>query len=171
MVDQSLKDYWNPSFDALYDACFYELASENIIETWYLIDLAISIFTTVTALGSAVSGWELWANPHGKIAWGCLAVTTFLLSIFHRILSVPSRIRKEGERRQIFSTLRVELQTFRASLPQGINPLHANKRFDVLRERLRYAISKTPQDVVFTQSARRTVQVLVNEKLDKFIHG
>jgi hypothetical protein len=171
MAETTLKDYWIPSFDALYDAYFYELASDHIIETWYWIDLALSLLTAVMVLASAVIGWELWTKPNGKIAWGCFAVTAFALTIFHRLLSVPSRIRKEGERRQVFSMLRVELQNFRSGLPQSSNVSQANKRFDLLQDRLRSGIAKTPQDIVFTERARRTVQVMVNEKLRKLING
>jgi hypothetical protein len=171
MAEKPLQDYWNASFEALYDACFYELASDRIIERWYWIDLAVSILTALTILGSAASGWALWTRPDGKLVWGCFTALSFGLVIFHKALAVPSRIRKEGERRQLFSQLRAELQNFRGSLPRGVDALKANKRFALLMERLRSSISQTPQDIVFTPAAQRAVQVLVDEKLKRFING
>src|ERR1700729_1227051 len=107
MSQNNLKEYWIPSFDLLYDACFYELSSDYIIQVWYWIDLAISMTTALTALAAAVTGLVLWGTPSGKMLWGCLSIAAFGLVIFHGFISIPSRIRKEGERRQGFFSLRV----------------------------------------------------------------
>jgi hypothetical protein len=171
MAQKTLKDYWNPSFDALYDAYFYELASEYIIDVWYWIDLTISLLTALTVVASAATGWALWGMPNAKFIWVYLAVTSSVLAIVHCILGVPSRIKKEGERRQRFLTLRLELQSFRDNLPRGSDVSKAQKRFDRLSERLRTFTSKTPPDIVLTQAARKTVQLLVNDRLRNFING
>jgi hypothetical protein len=170
MTEESAKEFWQPSFDALYEACFFELASDHIILAWYWIDLTVSILTTITVLASALSGWVLWGIPSGKIVWGCITVTAFALTIFHRILAVPSRIRSEGERRQLFSTLRVQIQNFRETLPNS-NASNASKRLEPLCQKLSSYIGETPQDMVFTLAARKAVQAAVNEKLRKFIHA
>jgi hypothetical protein len=171
MPAKTLEDYWNLSFDTLYDACFYELASEHVIRSWNLIDLVISLCTAFIIAGSAVSGWALWENPNGKLIWGCIAAAGSALAIFHGILAVPRRITREAERQQRFSALKADLVHFRANLTRGLDVSKAQKRFDVLREKLRSNVSKTPPDIVLTQSARQAIQKSVNNKLKRDIGG
>lgn len=171
MATNSVEDYWKPSFETLYDACYYELASERIITRWNRIHLLSAFLTALTASGSAISGWALWADPNGKIVWASIAAIATVLSIVHGVLAIPGRIKEEEERRQRFSALRIDLETFRHDLTLRCDPLDAKKTFDGLRKRLSEYVSKTPPDIVFTQSARKDVQNLVNEKLKKYING
>jgi hypothetical protein len=169
MPAKTLEEYWNLSFDALYDASFYELTSAHVIRSWNLIDLVISLCTAFIIAASAVTGWALWENPKGKLIWGCIAAAGSTLAIFHSILAVPRRITKEAERQQHFSALKTDLIHFRASLPRSLDVLKAQKRFDMLRERLRRSVSETPQDIVLTLSARKAIQKTVNKKLRRDI--
>jgi hypothetical protein len=169
MPAKTLEEYWDLSFDALYDACYYELASAHVIRSWNLIDLVISLCTAFIIAASAVTGWALWENPKGKLIWGCVAAAASTLAIFHSILAVPRRITKEAERQQHFSELKTDLIHFRASLPRGLDVLKAQKRFEMLREKLRRNVSETPQDIVLTQSARKAIQKTVNKKLRRDI--
>lgn len=171
MARKTLKEYWKPSFEALYNAYFYELASEHIIKWWYRIDLALLLSTAIAVVASAVSGWVLWANPHGKIVWGWFAGTASVLATFHCVLAVPARIKKEVARRQLFFALRIELQGLRNNLVRNMDVLKAEQRFEELRARLHECVSNTPPDIVWTLGARMAVQKLVNEKLKKYTDG
>jgi hypothetical protein len=131
----------------------------------------ISLCTACIIAGSAVSGWALWENPKGKLIWGCIAAVGAALAIFHSILAVPRRITKEAERQQRFSALKADLIHFRANLPRGSDVSRAQKRFDMLRERLRRNVSETSPDIVLTQSARQAIQKTVNKKLRRDIGG
>jgi len=171
MVTSSVESYWEPSFDTLYDACFYELASEQIITSWSRIHIVSAVLTAIAASGSAVSGWALWADPHGKMVWGCIAAIASLLAVIHSVLGVPHRIKEEEDRRQRFCALRIDLETFRQNLLLRADPVDSEKAFDGLRCRLRESVSKTPPDIVLSHAARRAVQDRVNEKLKKYING
>jgi hypothetical protein len=171
MAEKTLEDYWNASFDMLYDAYFHELASERIISSWNLISSAILFFTAFAALLSVDIGAAFWGSQTGKIIWGCIAAVAAVFAIFHIILAVPSRVKKEEERRQRMASLRVALQQFRNNLPLGRDVLKAGKAFDALSERLHGFILMTPQDIVLTNAARKAVQDLVNEKLKRYIDG
>ena len=130
---------------------------------------ATAILAALTASGSAISGWALWSDSKGKVFWISLAATASVLSILHSALGVPAKIKEEEQRRQQFSALRVDLETFRHSLTLGCEFKEANKTFEKLRERLSNYVSKTPPDLVFTAAARKRVQSKVNEKLRKYI--
>jgi len=171
MPSGDVEDYWEPSFETLYDACFYELASERIVTGWSRINLVAGVLTAITASGSAFAGWTYWADPSGKIVWGAIAAFASLLAIVQSVLGVPRRIRDEEERRQRFSALRIDLETFRHNLVLRRDPSEAKKTFGGLRTRLSEYVSKTPPDIVFTRGARKAVQELVNEKLKKYIRG
>jgi hypothetical protein len=168
MPAKTLEDYWNLSFDTMYDACFYELASEYVIKSWDLIDLVISMCIAVIFVGSALSGWALWENPRGKLIWGCVTVVGSSLAILHAVLAMRRRITKEAERKQRFSALTTDLIQFRANLLRGMDLPQAQKRFDLLSEKLRSTVATAPPDILLTPSALETIQVLVNIKLKKF---
>jgi hypothetical protein len=92
-----------------------------------------------------------------------------VLTILNGVLAVPTKIKEEEKRRQHFSALRVDLETFRHDLTLRYEAKDAGKDFEKLRERLSSGVSATPPDLVFTKSARRKVQEQVNIKLKKYI--
>src|SRR3984885_7523318 len=92
MPEKTLEDYWYLSFDALYDACFYELTSEHIIRSWNLIDLVISLCTACIIAGSAFRGWALWENPKGKAIGGCICGGGGAPPNFQYFLALPKKI-------------------------------------------------------------------------------
>lgn len=166
-----IEEFWKPSFETLYDACYYELASEYVITRWSRVHLITSTLAAITATGSAVSGWALWSNPNGRVLWSCIAAPATVLSIVHGTLGVPGRIKEEEQRRQQFSGLRVDLETFRHRLTIGCEFMDANNTFGQLRERLSTYVSKTPPDILLTKAARKLVQSQVNEKLQTYINA
>lgn len=167
----NIEVFWQPSFETLYDASFQELASECIVTRWTKVHYATAILTATTASSSAISGWALWNDTNGKFFWVSLAAAASVLSIIHGALNVPSKIKEEEQRRQDFSALRVDLETFRHSLTVGREFEEAKKTFEKLRERLSKLVSKATPDLVFTTGARKGVQAKVNEKLKKYIHA
>jgi hypothetical protein len=165
-----LEDFWQPSFATLYDASFQELASESILTRWTKIHYATAILTAITASGSAVSGWALWNSGEGKYIWVLVASTASLFSIVHSALGVPAKIKEEEHRRQQFSALRNDIETFRHSLTIGGEFAEAKQTFDKLRQRLSENVSNaTPDALVFTAAARKEVQAAVDEKLKDYI--
>jgi len=167
----TLEDCWNSSFDTLYDACYYELASARIIKTWKRIGVILAVCTAVTASASAVSGWALWPNPNEKTVWGCLAAAACVLAIFNAILEIPWRISEEVKRCQFYSALRWDLEAFRHKLTLDFDLLKAEQRLHQLDSRLRTYIATTPPDILLNRAARTSVQASVNMQLKKFIDG
>jgi hypothetical protein len=160
-----LQDFWKPSFDTLYDAYFYEVTSEFVITRWSRLHVTTAILGAITASGSAVTGWALWSDPKGKAVWALIAGTATLVTIIHGALGVPAKIKEEEQRRQNFSALRVDLETFRHSLTLGMDIKTATKEFDELRHRLSQYIARTPPDLALTKRARSRLQLKVNDKL------
>jgi hypothetical protein len=168
-MTSKIEDFWKPSFDTLYDACFYEFASEFIIRRWSHVHVVTAVLAAVTTSGSAISGWALWSRPEGKLVWASIAGLATFLSIIHGVLGVPSKIKEEEQRRQDFSALRVDLESFRHSLSLNCDIGEATKAFEQLRQRLSVCVSKTTPDIAFTTRARKCVQEKVNDKLRKYI--
>ena len=165
MPNESIEEYWQSGYDTLYDAYFYELGSERLIRYWNRLDLLAGILTALTASSSAVSGWALWAQPKGKMAWAVLAGTASALAIVHAKLAVPGRIREEERHRQRFAALRIDLETFMHDLRRGLPSAQAKKAYDALRKRLSESVSSTPPDALFGRATRKSVQAEVNERL------
>lgn len=169
MPPPDLKSFWKPSFETLYDACFYELSSEALIRRWRTIDMTTAIAVALFTSGSAISGWALWNNPDGRLVWAMLAGFASVLSIIHGTLGVPGKIKEEEDRRSLFSALRVDLESFRQRLIIVGDGAAAEEQFTALRRRLSDYESKTPADIAFRRKVREQVQEEVNHRLKKYI--
>jgi hypothetical protein len=171
MAKDAIEDFWRSGYDTLYEAYFYELGSENLIAQWARLDLAAGILTAITASGSAVSGWALWAEPGGKTLWCIVAAIASLAAIVHARLAVPGKIREEERRRQHFAGLRIDLETFMQNLRIGCTPAQAKKEYDSLRKRFRDYVSAAPPDFLFDRPTREAVQARVNDKLRDYTNA
>ena len=160
-----IKDYWEPSFETLYQAYYQELASEALETTWQKIDIVQAILVAITASGSAIAGWALWSEPGGKIAWVIIAGIASVLSIIHGTLGVPGRIKDQEDIRREFSELRLDLEKFRQRLALDLIVDEASKQYNHFLDRYTECMKKTHPDLAYTKRLRNRVQRQVNERL------
>ncbi|MBZ5564784.1 MAG: hypothetical protein LAP13_20475, partial [Acidobacteriia bacterium] len=119
MVDPH-EELWEASFETYYDAFFQEMVADGLINRWLRVDEGTRLLVALTASGSAVSGWALWAEPHLRFMWAVVAGAAAVLSIGHSTLSVPARLKDLAEVKRRFAAVRTDLETFRYSM--RVNP-------------------------------------------------
>jgi hypothetical protein len=172
MADADVNRYWEASFKTLYEAYFQELGSEALIGRWQWIDVVTGYALAATASGSAVTGWALWSSPSGKYFWAGVAGIAGVISIAHRVLTVPTRIKDQEELRQLFTVLRVDCETFRQRLVVGVEAAIADQEYQGLRTRLATSMVRTRPDIAFTKKLRKLVQCDLDRRLgDQIAHN
>lgn len=162
----SSRDYWEPSFQTLYDAWYQELVSEALLVRWERIDIVATFLAAITASGSAIAGWTLWTQPGWKFLWVVLAGIASVLIIAHGAMRVPSRVKEQGELHKLFSELRVDLETFRQELVTSLKVNEAQVRYLDLRNRLSQCIKLTHPDIAYTTRFGNNIQEKLNGILE-----
>jgi uncharacterized membrane-anchored protein YhcB (DUF1043 family) len=151
------KAYMQPVYDDFYDAYFQELASGTLARRWEGMDTIITFLVAVTASGSAVAGWALWTTPGFKEVWIAIAGVASLASIAHGVLRIPTRVKEQEELRRQLSELRHKLETFWQQLKIG-NVDDVSGKFDRLKQEFSEIISRTHQDLLFSDKLRHRIQ-------------
>ena len=66
-------ELWNASYETYYDAYYGEITADKVTTRWLKFDNFTKILVSLTASGSAISGWVLWNDPNFKYIWFALA--------------------------------------------------------------------------------------------------
>jgi hypothetical protein len=160
MVVDSRDQIWAVTFETYYDSYFQELLHEQLTRKWLKLDQFTRVFVALTASGSAVSGWALWADPDFKPIWTCLAGLAALLTIVHATLGVPERLRDYGENKRRWSGLRADIETFRYKME--IDPNFSiesfTAEFSTYRKRYTEIIQLLKDDILSTTGTEEMAQ-------------
>lgn len=167
MNENAYQLYWKPCFETFYDAYYKELCYETLLNLWEKVDVSTGLLVAITATGSAIAGLAVWSLVGWKLIWGALAAIASLSSIVHRVMQVPSRIKQQEENRREFSSLRVDLDTFRQQLKTGIEGNQAKSKFEKLRERYSKCMERVTPDIALTSRIRNKTQ----DQLDNILKG
>jgi hypothetical protein len=159
--------YLADSFETYYDSYFQEMASEALINKWQLIDRTTAFLVAATASGSAIAGWALWNAPGWKLGWAAVAGIATFASIGHGVMGVPERVKTQSDVRRSFSKLRIDVQTFRHRLKEGLEISESRQQYDALQERFGKLISETPPDLIFREKFRLRIQDQLDALLRK----
>lgn len=111
-VDQR-DELWNAVYDTYYESYFQELLADDLVTLWRNVDEATKVLVALTATGSAVSGWAVWKLGYGQELWVLLSGFVAVIAIVHAALGVPVKLKDWGEVKRNFTSLRVNLETFR----------------------------------------------------------
>jgi len=152
-------------WDTFYDSYFQELLATRLSARWQLIDTLTAFLVAATAAGSTAAGWALWSDPNWKAIWATIAGVASVSSIAHRVLAVPSKVKKWEDLRHAFSELRTKLDTLRMSRAMQDDPSPFVDGFSMLRERYERVTGDAPTDVAFTDRVRVAVQRRLNTEL------
>lgn len=161
---------WDQSFLTYYEAYFQELFAEFIVSRWRTIDDVTKILVALTATGSVVSAWALWDSADGKWIWSVIAGVASLLSIVHASLGVPSKLKDWVEVKQLFTGIRIDLETMRQNM--AMDPEFDIKAFteayNGLRNRYRDAMIRIQNDWFRTyRKAVRIQQEQLNPRFEQ----
>lgn len=161
---------WEVTYKTYYASFNMEIASQNLIDKWQIVDELTKVLVALTASGSTVSGWTMWNNPNFKFLWLTIAGVGAILAILHSALSVPNRLKHWGEVKQLFAGLRVELETFMYRMT--INPEFPidefTNEFNIYRKQYAEGIQKQMNDILWTKRLERKSIDLLNQRLKDF---
>ncbi len=163
---------WEVAFETYYDSYYEEVAAGLLISRWQVLDELAKVVVALTAAGSAVAGWALWSEPGFKVFWAALAGTGALLSIIHAALGVPGRLKTWGEIERTFTTLRIDLETFRMAMDTDpeFDLDGFQHQFEQFRKRYAEAVHQVQNDVLLTGGLRNKAQDQLNSCLaDKIV--
>jgi len=165
--DDAREQLWRAAFDTYYDAFFEEMIADSLISLWASLDEVAKILVALTASGSAVSGWVFWTQPGYRSLWLFLSGTAAVLSIVHTALGVPGRIKAHGEDKRRFTSLRMDLETFRYRMRAAPDFNMAEVSNEFLGYRTRYSENAqlACSDIIRMLSLEKKIQSRLNERL------
>ncbi len=161
-------ELWEASFDTYYVVHYEELLADRLIDSWQKVDEITKVLVALTASGSAVSGWALWAEPHFRRIWVIMASIAAVLSIVHTALSVPGRLKDHGETKRRFASLRTDLETFRYRMRIDANfPIEEfTQEFVEYRRRFSDSVQLRKNDILRTNRLENKVQKQLDIRLE-----
>lgn len=165
MATDPRDELWDAAFDTYYDAHFSELVEEALMGRWLALDHATRIAVGLTASGSAIAGWALWQNPALTWLWPVLTGFSAVLALVSETFGVKHRLRDCSTCMRAFSSLRIELETFRyrMKIDSQFSISVFEREFVAFRKRYMEECSRTKDDIFRT----RNLQVKCQADLDK----
>lgn len=158
---------WEASFKTYYDVLFEEMATESLITGWSRFDDVTKVLVSLTAGGSVVSGLTLWNQAGYRSVFVALSAVAALLSVLSTSLTISARIKAHSESNSRFTSLRVDLETFR--LKMRFNPnfdtATFSKEFEDSRKRFGEAMKLRSTDTFRTNRFDMRVQKRENTRL------
>ncbi|MGL6075705.1 MAG: hypothetical protein ACRC8S_16235 [Fimbriiglobus sp.] len=156
---------WRESFRLLYDSYYEQLLAEQLLARWYWVDLISRWLVAVTASGSAIAAWAVWAKEGFTIVWAIVAALSSLLSISHSVLNVGNRLKELVEDRSVFMGIRTSASSIRRKM--RLNPKFDIEKMtmevDQLSKMFSDAESKVNiQDIWRRRELEKRVQVQLN---------
>ena len=169
-VDQR-EQLWEAVYDTYYEAYFQELFADDLVTIWRKIDEITKVCVAITATSSVVSGWVLWQTPTGYITWVVIAGIVAVLSIVHATLGVPAKLKDWGEVKQIYTALRVDLETLRhqMKIDTEFQLDEFKQKFINYRDRYRDGMQRIQNDMFRTLRRANKIQSSLNERLADLI--
>ena len=120
-IDDADKVVWAELWSSAHNyhyACFYEEMTANfLVGRWRLVDTVSKFLTTLTASGSAVAAWAVWADASfGAMIWAIVSGVAALLALVHTSLGISDRIKEDTLIYSNFQQLRLDLEQFKINM-------------------------------------------------------
>jgi len=166
-IDQR-DEIWNAAFDTYYEAYYEEFCADNLINRWQKLDEITKVLVALTASGSAVSGWALWKETQYRPLWPALAGVAAVLAIVNASLHVSERIKDSSEMKRLFTSLRIDLETFRyrMRLDPNFSIADFTKEFSAFRDRYSSNMQHLKNDFARTKGMQEKSQSQVDKILE-----
>lgn len=162
-------ELWNQVYDTYYECFFQELFGDYLVSRWRSIDDVTKILVALTATGSVASVWALWETNVGKVVWAAIAGFASFVSIIHSALGVPSKLSNWVETKQIFTALRIDLETMRHNMAMdpGFDYEAYARLYNEMRERYRDGMTRIQND--WFRTYRRAVAIQEKQLNPRFL--
>lgn len=121
-ADYVRDELWKQAYYLWYNARFNGYVAEKMADRHKAIDDVTKLLVALTASGSAVAGWSVWAD--GSIAkgwWAVLSGAAAFLSVVHSSLEIPARLKSWVELKGCYVQIRIELEGIRALISKDAN--------------------------------------------------
>ena len=167
MATDPRDELWLATYNTWYDAYYQELLAETLISRWLKLDECTKVAAAVTSSGSAIAGLALWKDPSLTWLWPALTGVAALLAIVTDKLAVSVKLRDHGDTLRAFSTLRIDLDTFRTRM--SVNPTFDVSTFEadllVFRKRFGDVYLRVKSDALVTRSLENRIQADLNARI------
>jgi hypothetical protein len=127
------------------------------------------VLVALTASGSAISSWAVWAKSIGQVAWVILASVAAVLAIVHSALGVAHRLKTWGDVKRSFTGLKISLETLQYKMRFDMATPVATFGDEFIKYRQRYlkAVQALPNDVFVGKRLTIKVQTDLNKKIEE----
>ena len=161
---------WEATYKTYYETFYLEIAAQSLIGRWQIVDDMTKVLVALTASGSTVSGWVMWENPNMRYAWLIIAGLSAVLAIVHSALSVSSRLKHWGEAKQLFASLRIDLETImhRMTINPEFSLQEFTAEFNTNRKRYSEGVQKQVHDILWTENLERKSRGALQKRLEDF---
>ena len=160
---------WNATFETYYNSFYQELLSDVLLVRWQRVDDLVKLLVAIFAGTSAIAGLvSLYAKTLNiEWAWPVLTGLAAVLSIAHKELAVPFRLRDHGENKRSFAALRLDLETFRYKMQfdPDFPVADFTAKFEEFRKRYGEEYRRLRVDSFVTSSLQTTCQAELDSKV------
>lgn len=158
-------EVWAAVYRLWYDAEYNAELSERLVDRWQSFDDFTKVIVSLTASGSVVAGWALWAQGGFKHLWAVLAASGAAISIVSSALGVPERVKIWAQSKGEFRAQAIRCQALR--LAMRVDPQFEVREivgaFEDIRARFGESVGRLPSDILDTGRLRRACQAAVDE--------
>lgn len=170
MADDLRKIIWEKTYYTYYKAYYYEYVSTRIIRKWQVTHDFSRVIIAITASGTGISGWALWKNSIGAVAWAMIAGLAALCTVIYAAWDVSNKIKEWSEVRNDCINLRIDLEIFRDRMLLDKNfdiknfqqyLIDFKKKYGEIRKRIK-------PDIYLTRGVNRRSQKYVNEAVKQY---
>jgi hypothetical protein len=152
-----------------YQSYFQEILSDALLTRWQRFDDFTKLIIAFTASSSAITGLIVYFSNGSNLnitwLWPLLSGIAALFAIFHKELAVPYRLRDHGENMRAFSSLRLDLETFRflMQIDPEFSISEFTKNFEGFRKRYSEEYRRLRVDSFVTKGLKETCQDDLNQ--------
>ena len=158
------------AFGTWFNSKYAVLVSDELLQKWQLIDTCCQIGICVTAAGSCIAGWQLWAYPGLKILWAVISGCISLAALAHKSFDVAGEVRKWSDARRVYATLTNQLETLKYEVDTAFDkdPDRYQTRYLDIRESYQEQDKTTPgKDLLLTEPLQHKIKKQVFEDARK----
>ncbi len=163
---------WSELWTLVYNdhyACYYEEAvADHLVARWRLFVTVAKFLTTLTASGSAVAAWSIWASSNsGQSSWAIISGLAAIIALVHMSLGISDRIKEDTLIYATFQQLRLDLEIFKKKMRLRQNETltaYLNDYRDITGKFGKAYALKRP-DFFLTLSQEQRIQSDINKRL------
>ncbi|MBL1263624.1 hypothetical protein [Candidatus Methylomicrobium oryzae] len=162
---------WIAVYETYYQSYYQEILSDALLTRWQRFDDLTKLIVALTASSSAVAGLVAYFSTNNNLnitwLWPVLSGIAALFAICHKEMAVQYRLRDHSDNMKAFSSLRLDLETFRSLIQiEPEFPIDEFKKtFEEFRKRYSEEYRRLRIDSFLTDGLRETCQAELNRRI------